>query len=52
VLRAAVTIYEFIEVSNASPRPFSWTKSADDILANLQRFCGRTLTSQALLPNF
>jgi transposase len=45
-------IYQFIEVSNASPRPFIWTKSADDILANLERFCGRTLTSQALLPNF
>lgn len=45
-------IYEFIEVSNDNPRPFIWTKSADDILANLERFCGRTLKSQALLPNF
>jgi transposase len=40
------SIYEFIEVSNENPRPYLWTKSADDILANLQRFCGRTLTSQ------
>ena len=45
-------IYEFIDVSNENPRPFIWTKSADDILANLERFCGRTLKSQALLPNF
>ena len=45
-------IYEFIEVSNEDPKPFIWTKSADDILANLQRFCGRTLASQALRANF
>jgi transposase len=45
-------IYEFIEVSNDNPRPFIWTKSADDILRNLERFCGRTLTTQGLLPNF
>jgi transposase len=45
-------IYEFIDASNDHPRPFIWTKSADAILANLERFCGRTLTSQALLPNF
>jgi transposase len=45
-------IYEFIDASNENPRPFIWTKSADDILASLERFCGRTLKSQALLPNF
>lgn len=45
-------IYEFIEASNEDPRTFCWTKSADEILANLKRFCERTLTSQALLPNF
>jgi len=45
-------IYEFIEVSNDNPRPYLWTKSADDILANLQRFCGRTLASQGTLANF
>jgi transposase len=39
-------IYEFIDVSNTSPKPFVWTKSADDILASLQRFCDRTLISQ------
>jgi transposase len=45
-------IYEFIEVSNENPRPFVWTKSAEDILANLERFCGRTLTAHAVVPNF
>ena len=39
-------IYEFIDVSNDAPKPFVWTKSADDILTSLGRFCGATLTSQ------
>jgi transposase len=43
-------IYQFIEVSNENPRPYLWTKSADDILENLARFCGRTLESQGRLP--
>src|SRR5215217_3566460 len=45
-------VYEFIDVSNDNPRPFIWTKSADDILASLERFCGRTLKTQAVLSNF
>lgn len=45
-------IYEFIEVSNETPRPYLWTKSADDILDNLKRFCGRALASQGVLANF
>jgi transposase len=45
-------IYQFIEVSNESPRPYLWTKSADDILDNLKRFCGRTLESQGVPSNF
>jgi transposase len=45
-------IYEFIEVSNEEPRPYLWTKSADDILDSLSRFCGRTLNSQGALANF
>lgn len=45
-------IYEFINVSNESPRPYLWTKSADDILANLKRFCDRTLESQGVVANF
>ena len=39
-------IYRFIEASNDDPRPYVWTKSADDIFASLKRFCGRTLEAQ------
>ncbi len=35
-------IRAFIEVHNTDPKPFRWTKSADDILASIQRFCTRT----------
>ncbi|MDP2344993.1 MAG: IS630 family transposase [Deltaproteobacteria bacterium] len=36
-------IHEFIDVTNEKPRPFQWTKSADDILAKVARFAERTL---------
>jgi hypothetical protein len=29
----------FIDQHNADPKPFRWTKSADDILASIERFC-------------
>ena len=32
-------ISAFIERHNADPKPFRWTKSADDILASIERFC-------------
>jgi hypothetical protein len=35
-------IRTFINSHNADPKPFRWTKSADDILAAIQRFCART----------
>ncbi len=35
-------IRAFIDAHNADPKPFRWTKSADDILAAIQRFCQRT----------
>ena len=38
-LQAAITA--FIEQHNADPKPFRWTKSADDILASIERFCLR-----------
>ncbi len=44
-LQAAITTY--IETRNVDPKPFRWTKSADDILAAVQRFCHRTLAVQA-----
>jgi transposase len=36
-LRAEIT--SFIEHHNAHPKPFRWTKSADDILSSIERFC-------------
>jgi transposase len=35
-------IRAFIEANNAAPKPFRWTKSADDILASIRRFCLRS----------
>jgi hypothetical protein len=32
-------IMSFIEKHNADPKPFRWTKSADAILASIERFC-------------
>ena len=32
-------IAAFIDRYNADPKPFRWTKSADDILASIERFC-------------
>jgi transposase len=32
-------ITAFIAHHNADPRPFQWTKSADEILASIERFC-------------
>ena len=43
-LEAAIERY--IETHNRDPRPFRWTKSADDILASIERFCQRTLSVQ------
>ncbi len=36
-LHAAITA--FINQHNADPKPFRWTKSAEDILASIERFC-------------
>jgi transposase len=40
-------IQAYIEATNVDPKPFRWTKSADDILASIQRFCLRTLAANA-----
>jgi transposase len=39
-------IREFLTMHNEQPQPFRWTKSADDILASLARFCQRTSDSR------
>ena len=35
-------IHRHIEATNADPRPLVWTKSADEILDSVRRFCQRT----------
>jgi hypothetical protein len=40
-------IIAYIEATNAGPKPFRWTKTANDILASIQRFCLGTLTANA-----
>jgi DDE superfamily endonuclease len=44
-LEAAIAAY--IAARNADPRPFRWTKTADDILASVERFCRRIIAVQA-----
>ena len=44
-LEAAITAY--IDAHTAEPKPFRWTRSADDILAAAQRFRQRTLSVQS-----
>jgi transposase len=37
------TIRNYIATHNQQPKPFIWTKTADEILASVARFCQRTL---------
>ncbi len=39
-------IREYIEVHNEDPKPFVWTKTADQILASIVRFAQRTAAVQ------
>lgn len=38
-------IRNYIDSHNQQPKPFIWTKTADEILASVPRFCQRTLES-------
>ena len=38
-------IRHYIDVNNLDPKPFVWSKTADDILASIERFCLRTSNS-------
>jgi transposase len=40
-------INTYIEVTNDDPKPFRWTKTANEILASIKRFCLRTLGQTA-----
>ena len=42
-LEDAIRLY--LATTNDSPKPFTWTKTADDILASVARFCQRTSVS-------
>jgi transposase len=46
-------IRQFLTIHNASPKPFIWTKTADDIPASIARFCRRINDSghQSILGN-
>jgi transposase len=35
-------IHAYLDAHNEAPRPFKWTKSADDVLASIARFASRT----------
>jgi hypothetical protein len=39
-------IIEYIAVTNEQPHPFRWTKTADEILASVERFCRRISDSR------
>ena len=36
-------IYRYLDATNEDPKPLVWTKTADQILASVARFCQRTL---------
>ena len=40
-LETAIT--QYLALTNEAPKPFIWTKTADEILASVARFCARTL---------
>jgi transposase len=42
-LQAAIT--QYLAVNNEQPKPFVWTKTADEILASVARFCHRISNS-------
>lgn len=39
-------IKAYLDANNDSPKPFRWTKSADDILHSVKRFCRQTSDSR------
>ena len=47
VAELETAIRDFIAVHNQQPRPFRWTKSADQILASIARFATATLAAHA-----
>lgn len=44
-------IRSYIECTNDEPQPFIWTKTADDILASIARYCSRIVHATASSAN-
>jgi transposase len=42
VRQLETAIKSYLQISNEAPKPFVWTKTADDILAAVARYCQRT----------
>ncbi len=38
-----LAIEDYLQANNEEPKPFVWTKTADEILASIARFAKRTL---------
>jgi transposase len=47
VTQLETAIRAFIDAHHADPKPFVWTKTADEILASIARFAQRTADAQA-----
>ena len=47
VAQLEAAIHDFIDAHHANPKPFVWTKTADDILASIARFAQRTVSAEA-----
>jgi transposase len=47
VIELERAIRDFLDVHNEEPKPFVWTKTADEILASIARFAQRTVTAHA-----
>ena len=43
-------IYRYLDLTNENPKPFIWTKTADQILAKVASFCRRTLDTSHYVP--
>jgi len=40
------SIRNYLDINNTKPKPFVWSKTADEILASVERFCLRTSNSR------
>jgi DDE superfamily endonuclease len=49
-LKSAINAY--IKTRNADPKPFRWTKPADDILASVERVCRLTISLHGQTASF